>query len=85
MYQLREPIVMATVMVFMVPDDKAYTVRHQVVSQVMLNVSASSTVVMQLAYCPGKQGKPSEYCLQNLRNDVMADSVLVHVWLGSHF
>ena len=37
--------------------------------------SDSSTVVMQLPCCPGKQGELSENCLQNLRNDLMADSV----------
>ena len=37
--------------------------------------SESSTIVMQLPCCPGKQGELSEYCLQNLRNDLMAHSV----------
>ena len=37
--------------------------------------SESSTIVMQLPYCLGKQGELSENCLQNLRNDLMADSV----------
>ena len=37
--------------------------------------SEISTIVMQLPCCPGKQGELSKYYLQNLRNDLMADSV----------
>ena len=37
--------------------------------------SESSTVVMQLPCCPGKQGKVSEICFQNLQNDLMVESV----------
>ena len=36
--------------------------------------SESSTTVMQLPCCPGNYGELSENCLQNLRNDLMADS-----------
>ena len=36
--------------------------------------SESSTIVMQLPFCPGKQGELPEIFLQNLRNDLMADS-----------
>ena len=39
--------------------------------------SESSTVVMQRPCCPGKQGELSENCLQNLRNDLMVESVNV--------
>ena len=35
----------------------------------------SSTVVMQPPFCPGKQEELSENCLQNLRNNLMAESV----------
>ena len=50
--------------------------------------SEISTVVMQLPCCPGKQGELSEKCLQNLRNDLMAKSVvftqppLLHLLFG---
>ena len=33
---------------------------------------------MQLPCCLGKQGELSENCLQNLENDLMADSLLYH-------
>ena len=36
---------------------------------------------MQLPCCPGKQGELSENCLQNLRNDLMAESVFDVVWV----
>ena len=39
-------------------------------------ISESSTIVMQLPCCQGKQGELSENYLQNLRNDLMAESVL---------
>ena len=45
--------------------------------------SEISTVVIQLACCPGKQGELSENCLQNLPNDLMAESDLTHLfWIG---
>ena len=53
-------------------------VRHQVIPQVFEQFSESSTVVMQLPCCLGKQGELSENCLQNLENDLMADSLLYH-------
>ena len=37
--------------------------------------SESCTVIMQLPCCPGKQGELSENGLQNLRNDLMTESV----------
>ena len=37
--------------------------------------SESSTVVVQLPYCLGKQGELSENCLHILGNDLMAESV----------
>ena len=39
------------------------------------NFFERSTVHMQLFCCLGKQGELSENCLQNLGNDLMADSV----------
>ena len=47
--------------------------------------SEISTVVVQLPCCLGKQGELSENCLQNLGNDLMADSVRyvqysIHNW-----
>ena len=39
-------------------------------------LSESSTVVTQFPCCPGKQGELPEKYLQNLPNDLMADSVL---------
>ena len=42
--------------------------------------SESSTVIMQLPCCPGKEGELSEICLQNLWNDLMAESVCTAIF-----
>ena len=54
-----------------------YIVRHQVghFPGFVIFFSESSTIVMQLPCCPGKQGELSENCLQNLRNNLMAERV----------
>ena len=52
------------------------TVRHQAQPRLCKMFSESSTVVMQLPCCPGKQGELSGNGLQKLRNDLMAESVL---------